>query len=205
MKKFLSILIVAFVATSVMQAQDNTNYLAKAFELLLKGNLESAEKHYIVHKKLTGQMDADFEAMLQEEKGKKNTWEDDCFMISYSDSILAVQKISVSNKTFCLSDANRIATSSRMGGYTDWRLPTEEELSVILSNLSQVDFCHNKSEPAADENWYWTTTKQGTGVLVLRYPGISRFTSTNDVCNFIVVRKYAEPSPQISVFYYCGR
>ena len=46
MKKFLSILFVAFVATIVMQAQDNVNDLEKAFELLFEGNVESAERYY---------------------------------------------------------------------------------------------------------------------------------------------------------------
>lgn len=72
MKKFLSILLVALVATAVMQAQDNTNYLAKAFELLLDGNIESAEKHYTVHKRLTGQTDADFEELLYEKRNNAN-------------------------------------------------------------------------------------------------------------------------------------
>lgn len=207
MKRFLSILLVAFVATIVMQAQDNTNYLAKAFELLLEGNIESAEKHYIVHKKLTGQTDNDFEALLQEkkEKGTQHIWEEYCFMISSSDSILAVQKVSISNQTFSWSEANRIATSSRLGEYSDWRLPTEEELSIILCNLSLVDFCPNKSNPIADENWYWTTTKRDAGIVVLRHPSILSIAEVNHSCNFLIIRKYENPNrPRIVWFQYCG-
>ena len=207
MKKILLLVFSILIMSSTVLAQETTNYLAKAFELLLEGNVESAEKHYTVHKKLTGQTDNDFEALLQEKKetGTQHIWEDYCFMISSSDSILAVQKVSISNQTFSWSEANRIATSSRLGEYSDWRLPTEEELSIILCNLSLVDFCPNKSNPIADENWYWTTTKRDAGIVVLRHPSILSIAEANHSCNFLIIRKYENPNrPRVVMFQYCG-
>ena len=187
MKKFLSILIVAFVAISVMQAQDNTNYLAKAFELLSKGNLESAEKHYIVHKKLTGQMDADFEAMLQEEKGKSTnaSWKDQCYIVQYdSKYMLAVQKASITDVTrLGQRDAVRAASCSRLGGFMDWKLPTEMEMSVLIENLPWGILKPSK---------YWTRTKKSYGNVVYFNSFNERY-STNSLIStydYVIVRKY---------------
>ena len=158
MKKFLSILLVALVATAVMQAQDNTNYLAKAFELLLDGNIESAEKHYIVHKRTTGQTDAEFEAMLENEKSTTTSWKDECYIVDFNNEYaLAIQKKSISNKTYTWYVAKRIAKDSRLGGFMDWRLPTMEELSVILANTDIIPrkyTWYNDYNP----NLYWSTS-----------------------------------------------
>ena len=135
MKRFLSILLVAFVATIVMQAQDNTNYLAKAFELLLEGNVESAERHYTVHKKLTGLTDADFEALLQEKKEKLTpSWLDECYIIDTDDGYAyAIQKQVYGRTTW--DDARNFAKNSREGGFTDWRLPDKDEIVFIFANI----------------------------------------------------------------------
>lgn len=158
MKKFLSILLVAFVATSVLQAQDNTNYLAKAFELLLEGNIESAEKHYIVHKKTTGQTDAEFEAMLENEKSTTTSWKDECYIVDFNNEYaLAIQKKSISPKTDTWYDAQRKAKDSRIGGFLDWRLPTIEELSVILANTDKITVYH-KWYCTYTPNLYWSSS-----------------------------------------------
>ena len=148
MKKFLSILLVAFVATSVLQAQDNTNYLAKAFELLLDGNIESAERHYAVHKKLTGQTDNDFEVLLQEKKENlKPSWLDECYIIDTDDGYAyAIQK-KVYGKT-TLDDARNFANQSRVGGFTYWRLPDKDEIVFIFANMGDKFI----------NSTYWTTS-----------------------------------------------
>ena len=155
MKKFLSILLVALIATAVIQAQEATNYLTKAFELLLKGNIESAEKHYIVHKKITGQTDAEFEAMLENEKSTTTSWKDECYIVDFNNEYaLAIQKKSISEKTDTWYDAQRKAKDSRIGGFMDWRLPTIEELSVILANTDKITVYRNRTYC----NLYWSTS-----------------------------------------------
>ena len=53
-------------------------------------------------------------------------------------------------------DAKKVAEECRAGGFTDWRLPTIQEL------LSIVDY--ERSEPSSDpvfeceSSWYWTST-----------------------------------------------
>ena len=159
MKKFLSILFVAFVATAVMQAQDNTNYLAKAFELLLDGNIESAEKHYIVHKKTTGQTDAEFEAMLENEKSTTAAWKDECYIVDFNNEYaLAIQKKSISKKIDTWYDAQRKAEDSRIGGFMDWRLPTIEELRVIFANIDIKVYYNSYGDYLEYSNRYWSTS-----------------------------------------------
>ncbi len=186
MKRFLSILLVAFVATIVMQAQDNTNYLAKAFELLLEGNVESAEKHYIVHKKLTGQTDADFEAMLEGEKGKSSdeSWKDECYIVPLdSEYVLAVQKASITDVTFLSqSDAKLAASASRLGGFMDWHLPDDTEMSVLIANLPLNTI---------KAGWYWTsitfTGGRGKSITWNNSHEIENSTVEND---YVIVRKF---------------
>ena len=68
MRRFLLILSSIVVSIYFMNAQDNSYYLTKAFELLSEGNVESAERHYSVYQKMTNQSDANFELILKEYK-----------------------------------------------------------------------------------------------------------------------------------------
>ena len=188
MKRFLSILLVAFVATIVMQAQDNTNYLTKAFELLLEGNVESAEKHYIVHKKLTGQTDTDFEAMLEGAKGKSSeSWKDECYIVPVnSEYMLAVQKASITDGIRLEYDeACKAAEASRLGDFTDWRVPTEQEMSILVANLSSVF--------KRTSGYFWTT-RRGNKKMTIVVNGDNRKSDSNPESGndyyYVIVRKF---------------
>lgn len=155
MKKILLVIFSILIMSSTIQAQEATNYLTKAFELLLEGNIESAEKHYIVHKKITGQTDAEFEAMLENEKSTTTSWKDECYIVDCNNEYaLAIQKKSISEKTDTWYDAQRKAKDSRIGGFMDWRLPTIEELSVILANTDKITVYRNRTYC----NLYWSTS-----------------------------------------------
>ncbi len=185
MKKILLLVFSILIMSSTIQAQETMNYLAKAFELLLEGNVESAEKHYIVHKKLTGQTDTDFEAMLEGEKGKSSeSWKDECYIVPL-DSVymLAVQKASITDVTK-LSQSNAVlaASASRLGGFMDWHLPDDTEMSVLIANLPLNTFT---------SGWYWTsiTTTGGRGKSITRTNShfIEIPTNSND---YVIVRKF---------------
>ena len=134
--------------SSTIQAQETTNYLTKAFELLLEGNVESAERHYTVHKKLTGLTDADFEALLQEKKEKLTpSWLDECYIIDTDDGYAyAIQKQVYGRTT--IADARTFAKNSREGGFTDWRLPDKDEIVFIFANMGDKFI----------NSTYWTTS-----------------------------------------------
>ena len=160
MKKILLVIFSILIMSSTIQAQETTNYLAKAFELLLEGNIESAEKHYIVHKKTTGQTDAEFEAMLENEKSTTAAWKDECYIVDFNNEYaLAIQKKSISQKVYTWYVAKRKAKDSRMGGFIDWRLPTMEELSVILANTDIIPCYRDRYGNSYErDNKYWTTS-----------------------------------------------
>lgn len=156
MKKILLLVFSILIMSSTIQAQETTNYLAKAFELLLEGNIESAEKHYIVYKKTTGQTDAEFEAMLENEKSTTTSWKDKCYIVDFNNKYaLAIQKKSISYKTETWYDAQRKAKDSRIGGFMDWRLPTIEELSVILANTDKIKVYNGRNDVG---DRYWSTS-----------------------------------------------
>ena len=177
------------ITAFAVQAQNNETYLSKAFELLLEGNVKSAENHYTVYKKLSGKTDADFETMLQTEKAnKENAWMDECYIIDIDNEYaLAVQKSSfLEAKGYIHSDASRLAKSSRLGSFTDWRLPTLDEISIVFANLPSGTI---KSFNDNDADYYWTSVIKG-GAFVFVYKSGRELTCTSCKNNYIIVRKF---------------
>jgi hypothetical protein len=193
MKKTLLVALSIIIRIGVLIAQEQNYYLTEAIKLLLKDSVESAERHYNLYKKMTSNTDADFEVLLEEKKSNRATsksWEDDCYIIRInSDTCLAVQKNSVSNKKCNWNNAVRIATFSRLGGFSDWHIPSMEEMSIVLSNLSKINFCCNGNSNAA-ESCYWTTTKKQNLIVNLHCDNSIDTGSANTECNYVVVRKF---------------
>lgn len=178
------------ITAFAVQAQNNETYLSKAFELLLEGNVKSAENHYTVYKKLSGKTDADFETMLQTEKANKgNAWMDECYIIDIDNEYaLAVQKSSfLEAKEYSHSDASRLAKSSRLGIFTDWRLPTLDEISIVFANLPSGTIKYFNS----NADYYWTSVIKEGGTFVAVYKSGRKSTCTSCIkMNFIIVRKF---------------
>lgn len=184
------ILLAMLITAFAVQAQNNATYLSKAFELLLEGNVKSAENHYTVYKKLSGKTDADFETMLQTEKAnKENAWMDECYIIDIDNEYaLAVQKSSfLEAKEYSHSDASRLAKSSRLWSFTDWRLPTLDEISIVFANLPSGTIKNFNS----NADFYWTSVIKEGGTFVVVYKSGSESTCTDCIkMNFIIVRKF---------------
>ena len=185
------ILLAMLITAFAVQAQNNETYLRKAFELLLEGNVKSAENHYTVYKKLSGKTDADFETMLQTEKAnKENAWMDECYIIDIDNEyVLAVQKSSfLEAKRYIHSDASRLAKSSRLGSFTDWRLPTLDEISIVFANLPSGTIKYFNDNNA---DYYWTSViQEGAFVYVSRFGSKSTTIYTSCKNNYIIVRKF---------------
>ena len=159
MKKFLSILFVAFVATIVMQAQDNVDYLAKAFELLLEGNVESAERHYTVHKKLTGQTDTDFEMLLREKK--KNNTKPLKIGDKYNGCVICYLDETKLSGWILMIDNLTGTWYNKQGRYSSWRIPSLEETKIIYKNrfalgLNQTYWTSTQAKKVANWKFYYT-------------------------------------------------
>lgn len=182
-----AMLITAFA----VQAQNSETYLTKAFELLLEGNVKSAENHYTVYKKLSGKTDADFETMLQTEKAnKENAWMDECYIIDIDNEYaLAVQKSSfLEAKEYSHSDAFRLAKSSRLGSFTDWRLPTLDEISIVFANLPSGTIKYFNDINA---DYYWTSSVATNNRNIFVYRDGEEYNCSDSCrCNFIIVRKF---------------
>ncbi len=138
MKKLL-ILIFATLCTVWISAQNVSSeydkYLQDAFSALSEGKVDMAQKWYSVYKKLTGKVDEDFEALIND--ATTNAWENSCHIINLGKGeYLAVQKITSDQQELSYGDAKSRCRSVRIGGFNDWRLPTESELNTIFSSIT---------------------------------------------------------------------
>lgn len=116
------------------QNYDGDYYLRQAYSALEEGKIEVAQSSYNVYKNATGKTDVDFETLLKDKS--ENDWKKSCYIIDLGNGYcLAVQKVDESNTIYLNPiEAENRCKSSRLGGFSDWRLPGKDELSVILAN-----------------------------------------------------------------------
>lgn len=151
MKKIL-LLFSTLLFTFNLSAQDYDNYLQSAYTALEEGKIEVAQSSYNIYKKMTGKTDSDFEILLKDKKD--NDWQESCYILDLGNGYyLAAQKVDESKPIIYLNpiEAENRCESSRLGGFSDWRLPGKDELSVILANHLYPD------------GYYWSTTNEGIG------------------------------------------
>ena len=137
MKKFLLLLGMIFCAFN-LSAQNYDSYLQRAYTALEEGKIEVAQSSYNIYKKMTGRTDSDFEALIKD--ADVNAWKSSCHVIIVNDTLsLAVQKIAPNQTAVTYQVAKIKAKGSRLGNFTDWRLPQKSELEIILPNITIKD------------------------------------------------------------------
>lgn len=142
MKKIVMIVFCILSCISYVNAQDYNEYLSIARRHLTNGNIEKAQKAYSIYCDLSELRDISFEQQMNDMT--KNDWKTQCYLIEYSDStMLAVQRISDSLGQLTSQAAKNIANGSRLGNFSDWRLPDFDEMNVIATNLLSKNFIHN--------------------------------------------------------------
>lgn len=147
MKKIL-LLLGVLLFTLNLSAQNYDSYLQKAYSALEKGRIEIAQSSYNVYKKMTGKSDLDFETLIK--KADINAWKESCLIIKVNDTLsLAVQHIDKQQIPVSYHVAEVKAESSRLGNFTDWRLPSESELKIILPNIDSDEV----------QSYYWSKKK----------------------------------------------
>ena len=192
MKKVLLLLMLFSAMANYAVADNYDSYLQKAYEQLGQGDSVSAKRYYVVWQKLTQSQDIEFETLLKEMQNASqamNKWLDDCYIVVIDkDYSLAIQKKSISNKYLKWSDARQTALSSRLGDFVDWRLPSYEEMCIIMQNLPNVSWDMRDY----DADFYWTSTAGVTqGAHVTLYYNKSKSVwSSDSPHNFIIVRKF---------------
>lgn len=176
MKKILLLFSTLLCALN-LSAQNYDSYLQRAYTALEEGKIEVAQSSYNIYKKMTGKTDVDFETLLKDKS--ENDWKKSCYIIDLGNGYcLAVQKVDESNTIYLNPiEAENRCKSSRLGGFSDWRLPGKNELSVILANNLYPD------------GYYWATTN--TAIAPLHE---ASFTITYD--------RYGNPLPLDNMEYY---
>ena len=135
MKKILLLLGTLLCAIN-LSAQNYDSYLQKAYSALEEGNVEAAQAYYSIYKKTTEKTDTDFEVILKDAESKdakKNDWKNNCFIVDMGNGyyIAGLKDL----KYLDYKDAVQNCKSCRYGGFTDWRLPTKEEILMLLNYI----------------------------------------------------------------------
>ena len=135
MKKILLLLGTLLCAIN-LSAQNSENYLQKAYSALEEGNVKAAQAYYSLYKRTTEETDTDFEVILKDAESK-DAWKSSCYIIDCGNGeYIAVQKIDSSQVKLSYEAAMNRCKSSRLGGFNDWRMPTSDELSIVVSTIT---------------------------------------------------------------------
>lgn len=137
MKKTVVILLLVSSFCAVVSARDYETYLEQAYSALTEGKINVAQSNYNVYKKLTGKTDIDFETLLTD--AESNDWKRACHIVLLGNGeFLAVQKADTSQIRLTYEDASKRCEANRLGGFSDWRLPTVSELFIVLANVPSM-------------------------------------------------------------------
>ncbi len=130
MKKFLLLLGTLFCAFN-LSAQNYDGYLQSAYTALEEGKIEVAQSSYNIYKKMTGRIDLDFETLLKDKS--ENDWKNNCFIVDMGNGyyIAGLKDL----KDLYYEEAVLNCKYCRYGGFTDWRLPTKEEILMLLNYI----------------------------------------------------------------------
>lgn len=141
MKKFLLLLGTLFCAFN-LSAQNYDGYLRRAYTALEEGKIEVAQSSYNIYKKMTGKTDVDFETLLKDKS--ENDWKKLCYMVDLGNGEYLVAQKKVKRGLY-FKDAKVYCQSSRLGGFIDWRLPSDDEAAILFANGFIPDECSKYS------------------------------------------------------------
>lgn len=137
MKKILLLFsTILFAFNLPAQNYDSDYYLRQAYSALEEGKIEVAQSSYNVYKKATGKTDVDFETLLKDAESKdakKNDWKNNCFIVDMGNGYCIAGLKDC--KYLVYEDAVQNCMYCRYGGFTDWRLPTKEEILMLLNYI----------------------------------------------------------------------
>ena len=135
MKKILFLLCMTLLGHIVYS--QNYDYLQKAYSALEEGNVEAAQAYYNIYKTTTEKTDIDFEVILKDAESK-DAWKNNCFIVDMGNGyyIAGLKDL----KCLDYKDAVQNCKSCRYGGFADWRLPTKEEILMLLNYIPWRDY-----------------------------------------------------------------
>lgn len=152
MKKFLLLLGTLLCAIN-LSAQNGENYLQKAYSALEEGNVKAAQSYYNIYKNITEKTDTDFEVILKDAESK-DAWKNNCFIVDMGNGyyIAGLKDFKYVNYKSAVQNCK----SCRYGGFTDWRLPTKEE---ILMLFNYIPWDEKTLKNVNETIWFWADKK----------------------------------------------
>lgn len=132
MKKILLLFSTLLFAFN-LSAQNYDSYLQKAYSALEEGKIEVAQSSYNIYTKMTGRTDVDFETLLKDAESK-DAWKNNCFIVDMGNGYYIAGLKDFKHVDY--ESAVQYCNSCRYGGFADWRLPTKEEILMLLNYIS---------------------------------------------------------------------
>ena len=142
MKKILLLFSTLLFAFN-LSAQNYDNYLQKAYSALEEGKIEVAQSSYNIYKKMTGRTDLDFETLIKD--AVKNDWSKLCYIVDLGNGEYLVAQKKVKRDLY-FKDAKVYCQSNRLGGFVEWRLPSDDEAAILFANGFIPDECSKYSD-----------------------------------------------------------
>lgn len=152
MKKILLLFSTLLFAIN-LSAQNYDNYLQKAYSALEEGKIEVAQSSYNIYKKMTGRTDLDFETLIKD--AVKNDWSKLCYIVDLGNGEYLVAQKKVKCGLY-FKDAKVYCQSSRLGGFVDWRLPSDDEAAILFANGFIPD---DKCGAYSQDDGFWCDSK----------------------------------------------
>ena len=119
-------------------------------EALLADDCERAQRNYNIWKDITGETMPNIETEIRNCLRKTATPDSGFVVIPVIN--IAVQNKDISGVVLSYKDAENLCKNSILGGFTNWRLPTSNELSTIYSFSPSI----------MNRGFYWSSTKHSS-------------------------------------------
>jgi hypothetical protein len=78
------------------------------------------------------------------------------FVVDHSTGLMWAREDTGANLTW--KDAHKVCADLRLGGFSDWRLPTVRELLTLVDYERHSPAIDKDAFPTCKTSWYWTAT-----------------------------------------------
>ena len=111
------------------------------------------------------------------------------YYVSLPSAGIMVQKQDISSSSLSWNSADNLCNNSTVGEFTDWRLPTIDELNTMYSNRNIIGNFRTSGIPSS---YYWSSTGVTSISCVYFFDGTNTFLNLSNSCYARCIRTLSE-------------